>query len=174
MYSQEKGCGLQKVSLALGGGEQKGDDMSGGAGGAPAQSWRLGRMRVGSSECGGKMRLREEKSPSCCPHTISRLSTSANEQRSFPESPGSRAGREPATGAGHSSDQCRELGALSFPQAWMPHGDQGLGRREGDAGTSTLALHLVIHLLTPCSAGEQAPILQQPFSFSIPTLSRAM
>lgn len=46
MYSQEKGRGLQKVSLALGG-EQKGDDTSGGAGRAPAWSWHLGRMAEG-------------------------------------------------------------------------------------------------------------------------------
>lgn len=51
MYSQEKGRGLQKVSLALGG-EQKWDDTSGGggAGRAPAWSWHPGRMAEGGSD----------------------------------------------------------------------------------------------------------------------------
>lgn len=46
---------------------------------------------------------------------------------------------------------------------WMAPQDQGLGRREGDSGSSTPALHFAILLLTLCSAEEQGPILKPLF-----------
>lgn len=59
MYSQEKGRGLQKVSLALGG-EQKWDDTSGGGGlgePLPGPGTRVGWQRGAVTECGGEMGL---------------------------------------------------------------------------------------------------------------------
>lgn len=50
IYSQEKVRDLQKVSLVLEGEEQKGDEMSGEAGGTPAWSWHLGKMELGSRD----------------------------------------------------------------------------------------------------------------------------
>lgn len=70
------------------------------------------------------------KSPSCCVHTISRLATSANEQRHFPESLGSRANREPAARAGHSSNWCWGLGVLGFPKCGCHAGTKGCGGEE--------------------------------------------
>lgn len=58
MYSQEKGCGFQKLSLALGGEEQKGDDMLGGPGEPlPGPGTWVGWERGAVIECGGEMRL---------------------------------------------------------------------------------------------------------------------
>lgn len=62
-YSQEKGCGLQNVSLGLGRGNKR-DDMSGGLrepllGPGTWVRWEWGAV----IECGGKMRLQEEEKP---------------------------------------------------------------------------------------------------------------